>query len=76
MAKDYFNFPNQAGPSEVFYLEGTGQAAGNDWVTWEKPLGKTMCDILLVGKGGNGGTGVIGAAGVVEVVVGLVLLHV
>lgn len=39
---------------------GTSLASGNDWQVWNKPRGKTMIDILLVGKGGNGGAGVIG----------------
>jgi hypothetical protein len=55
-------FPRNLGRCEVFYLEGSVSTLGTDWQTWEKPRGKTMIDILLVGSGGNGGAGAIGAA--------------
>lgn len=60
---DFWHIPTKTGVAEVSYFKGTSTAAGNDWITWNKPRGKTMVSILLVGKGGNGGTGVIGAAG-------------
>lgn len=62
MALDVFSFPKSTGNADVFYFQGSETAAGTDWITWEKPRGKGMVDIVLVGKGGNGGTGVIGAA--------------
>lgn len=40
---------------------GTNTTAAQNWVAWQKPRGKTMCSIILLGKGGNGGTGSIGA---------------
>lgn len=51
--------PTGASDVQIFY--GTSTAEGGDWLTWIKPRGKTMIDILLVGKGANGGSGVIGA---------------
>ncbi len=40
---------------------GTNLTVGGGWQTWRKPLGKSMCNIFLVGSGGNGGNGVVGA---------------
>lgn len=62
MALDVFSFPKSTGNADVFYFVGSSIAAGSDWITWEKPRGKSMVDILLVGRGGNGGAGAIGAA--------------
>ena len=56
---DASHLPSSGGSTWVF--TGTSTAAGGDWITWEKPRGKTMIDILLIGKGGNGGLGVVGA---------------
>ena len=44
---------------QVFF--GTQAATGVGWQVWNKPRGKTMAHIILVGCGGNGGTGAIGA---------------
>ena len=62
MALDLFSFPKDTGAADVFYYVGSSPVLGADWMVWEKPRGKSMIDILLVGKGGNGGAGVIGAA--------------
>lgn len=62
MALDVFNIPKSTGNADVFYFQGVGVAAGTDWITWEKPRGKGMVNIVLVGKGGNGGSGAIGGA--------------
>lgn len=61
MAIDVFSFPKTTGNADVFYFQGSSAVSGSDWIVWEKPRGKTMIDILLVGKGGNGGNGAIGA---------------
>jgi len=53
--------PTNTGSADVQVFYGTSTAAGNDWITWVKPRGKTMINIILVGKGGNGGLGVVGA---------------
>ena len=58
---DMGGFPGRTGAAETFYFEGTSPTAGGSWVPFMKPRGKSMIDILLVGKGGNGGSGVIGA---------------
>lgn len=40
---------------------GNSQAAGANWQIWNKPPGKSMCAILVIGGGGGGGSGVVGA---------------
>lgn len=62
MSIDVGYFPKSTGSADVYYFQGTSTAAGGDWITWERPRGKGMIDILLVGKGGNGGAGAVGAA--------------
>jgi hypothetical protein len=58
---DFSHLPTEYGNAEVTFLTGNGNAAGEQWIPWLKPRGKSMADFLLVGRGGNGGTGVIGA---------------
>lgn len=58
---DLGHTPSGNGASDVQIFYGNSPIAGQMWQTWVKPRGKTMLDILLIGKGGNGGTGVIGA---------------
>lgn len=58
---DFSHIPTGTGASVVQIFYGTSTAEGGDWQTWLKPRGKTMIDILLVGKGADGGTGAIGA---------------
>ena len=60
---DFGHLPVSTGAADVQTFIGTSQAVGTDWQTWVKPRGKSMIDILLIGKGGNGGTGVIAVAG-------------
>lgn len=57
---DLGHLPVSTGAAIVETYVGSSPAVGQDWITWKKPRGKTMIDILLIGKGGNGGTGVIG----------------
>ena len=57
---DVYDVPSPYGNSDVQTFMGKCTVAGAQWETWQKPRGKTMLDILLVGKGGNGGTGVVG----------------
>lgn len=59
---DFGHIPKNTGAADVQIFTGNSPVAGNDWVAWHKPRGKTMLDILLIGKGGNGGLGVVGAA--------------
>ena len=56
---DFGYIPTNTGAADVQFFIGAAQADGTDWQTWIKPRGKTMIDIVLVGKGGNGGTGAI-----------------
>ena len=60
---DFSHIPTPYGSSEVFYFEGGGggNVTGDSWILWNKPRGKSMCNIMLVAKGGNGGSGAIGA---------------
>jgi hypothetical protein len=58
---DLSNLPSGNGATDVQIFYGNSPIAGQQWQTWAKPRGKTMLDILLIGKGGNGGTGVVGA---------------
>ena len=58
---DLGHLPLKTGASEVYYFEGNSSTAAGSWVTWTKPRGKSMINIVIVGKGGSGGTGVIGA---------------
>jgi hypothetical protein len=59
---DFSHIPTPYGAATVETFIGNSPAIGQDWVTWVKPRGKTMCNILLIGKGGNGGVGVNNAA--------------
>ena len=58
---DFSHLPGQYGSADVQMIVGSAVASGNMYQTWQKPRGKSMCNIVLVGRGGNGGTGVIGA---------------
>ena len=49
------------GTSEFFVAQGNTSSTTLGFITWQKPRGKSMINILLVGNGGNGGAGVIGA---------------
>ena len=59
---DFTHIPSQYPNADVQAFVGHNQNASRaQWVAWQKPRGKTMCHILLVGAGGNGGNGVVGA---------------
>jgi hypothetical protein len=58
---DISHLPVATGSSDVQVFTGNSVTAGGEWQTWNKPSGKSMLHILLIGKGGNGGTGVVGA---------------
>jgi len=58
---DFSHIPTPYGAATVETFVGEGSAGSIK--SWIKPRGKTMCNILLIGRGGNGGTGVVGAAG-------------
>ena len=55
------HIPTEFGAADVQIFTGKNLTAGQSTEIWHKPRGKTMIDILLIGKGGNGGTGAIGA---------------
>jgi hypothetical protein len=59
--RDLFHLPSASGASDVQIFLGNNTAEGTDWITWQKPRGKSMIHILLAGKGANGGSGVVGA---------------
>lgn len=58
---DFSHIPTQYGAATVESFSANTSVAGAGWQTWQKPRGKTMAHILLVGAGGNGGNGAIGA---------------
>lgn len=58
---DFSHIPTRYGAATVEYFEGVAPSAAAASMTWLKPRGKSMCNMLLVGCGGNGGNGVIGA---------------
>lgn len=50
--------------ADTSILVGNSTAAvgtGMTWQSWQKPRGRSMVCIILLGKGGNGGNGVVGA---------------
>jgi hypothetical protein len=53
--------PNSRADVQIF----TGPATTTliQWVPWQRPLGRTMLDILCIGGGGAGGAGFTGIAG-------------
>ena len=57
---DLFHMPTQYGNAEISTYFGY-ISSNVHFQTWQKPRGKSMIDILLVGDGGNGGNGVVGA---------------
>lgn len=59
---DLSHFPEGNGVADVQEFFGQGASVGQAYHTWLKPRGKSMCSLLLLGKGGRGGSGVIGAA--------------
>ena len=54
---DFSHIPTPYGAATVETFTGNNGA----WMAWQKPRGKTMAHILLVGCGSNGGNGAIGA---------------
>lgn len=58
---DFSHTPKSTGAAEVQWFFGDAVTAGTSWKTWNKPRGKSMLSLVLVGAGGNGGTGVVGA---------------
>ena len=55
-------FASRYGNADVKIFRGQMQASlGQNWQAWNKPRGKTLAHITLIGKGGDGGLGVIGA---------------
>lgn len=61
---DFSHIPTATGNAEVYTFIGNPNTAGTgatNRFTWQKPRGKTMISILLVGCGGNGGNGAVGA---------------
>jgi len=57
---DFSHIPTPYGAATVETFSGTATSNSN-LQTWVKPRGKSMCQILLIGAGGNGGNGAVGA---------------
>lgn len=58
---DFFHLPNAQGGAETFTFVGRAPSTAVGAIMWQKPRGKSMVNILLVGSGGDGGAGAIGA---------------
>lgn len=58
---DFSHIPVAIGNADVQSFVGNATTLASSWQTWQKPRGKSMLHIQLVGAGGNGGTGVVGA---------------
>lgn len=58
---DFTHLPVATGNADVQFFLGDAATVGASWRSWQKPRGKSMLHIMLVGAGGNGGTGVVGA---------------
>jgi hypothetical protein len=57
---DLFNFPqNTRGDLQVFTSDNQSQ----NWQSWVKPRGVTMCHMICIGGGGGGGGGYATASG-------------
>jgi hypothetical protein len=54
---DFSHLPGQYGAATVEYF----QPASIQFIAWNKPRGKSMCQIMLFGCGSNGGNGAVGA---------------
>ena len=59
---DQFHIPTPYGNAEVFTFVGSGTTTTQAPIMWQKPRGKSMIDILIVGSAGSGGSGAVGAA--------------
>jgi hypothetical protein len=57
---DQFGLPNTP-LADVQTFTANSVTASSNFAVWQKPLGKSMCHIFMLGTGGGGGTGVIGA---------------
>lgn len=56
---DFTHTPSLNSNSDIRTFTGKSVVAGAQWETWVKPRGKSMLNIVLLGKGGNGGTGAV-----------------
>ena len=52
MASDFFNLPDNAINTQVFYTKGSG----TDFQVWTKPMNVKFVHILCIGSGGGGGS--------------------
>jgi hypothetical protein len=51
--------PNNNVDRQIFYCVGTGGTAGG-WQTWQKPEGRTIAHMVVIGGGAGGGGGASG----------------
>lgn len=57
---DFFNLPSSTN-TNIQVFSANSASANNNFSTWNKPRGTSMCLILAFGGGGGGGSGVVGA---------------
>ena len=62
MFQDVFGYPESQSADVKIFSTGTG----GSWQTWNRPRGKSMCSILVIGAGAGGGGGMSGASGTVR----------
>ena len=58
---DFSHLPNATNADIQVFTSTNNGLATDDVRTWIKPRGKSMLNILMIGRGGAGGTGVVGA---------------
>lgn len=62
MFNDYFGLPdNTNNDIQIFRY-----SSGGSFQTWNRPRGKSMCSMIVIGAGGGGGGGMTGATGTIR----------
>jgi hypothetical protein len=59
---DLYNIPTSNGVTDVQIFTVPSTVTNTQWHTWQKPRGKTMAHMIVIGGGGGGGGGFTGAA--------------
>ena len=61
MFQDIFGLPESTNGDLQIYRTGTAS-----WHTWNRPRGKSMCTMIVIGAGSGGGGGLTGATATVR----------
>lgn len=62
MFQDIFGFTDSQSSDVQVYTTGSG----GSWQVWNRPRGKSMCSMIVIGSGAGGGGGMTGASGTVR----------